>query len=152
VVGGGGWPRQRDEAAEQLVDLVGGGLVVGATPTDRVSDVVGVVVPHAEQVVASPAGGDAREPLAERLTDPTAAARLRQPHELLQREAAIDRRRLEDGDLAHVLPRHGDHDVGLPQQLGRRLPAAVGAEVEPPRCHGGDAMVGGRSPTFVEAG
>lgn len=67
LANGCGRPNQLDESGEELVELVGGGLVVGAAASDWVGDVEDLVIAHAEQVLPSSARPDVLEPVVERL-------------------------------------------------------------------------------------
>jgi hypothetical protein len=52
------------------------------------------------------------------------------PHQLLQREGPGPRTRIEDHDLTHVRPLHTDDEVGVGDDGGVELAAAMLREVE----------------------
>ncbi len=98
---------------------------------DRVLDVVGVVVPDAEEGVAPAVGAEAGEPALERLLGLRGDRRASpSAHELLQRERLVEEGDVGDGHLAHVLPGHREDEVGRAEDRTVDLPAAVVVEVE----------------------
>src|SRR5918996_1079511 len=154
VGGAPGWlaaDEQRHQPAQQDLEPVGRGLVVGPGPSHRVGDVV-VLVVVAGQVGAAAPGAAAGQPVEHGLVGP-AGTRLRAaPHQLLEGEGALDVGPVGDDRLAHVLAGHADDQRRRPDHLGVDGLADVAGDVDAAVGHDGDGVVGGRGPARQQPG
>src|SRR5829696_8685966 len=119
---------QHHQPAEQRLELAGGVLVDGPWAPDGIGDVVALVVAH--EVDRAPTRPDPGEPGDQRLVGVARAHLFAAPHQLLERERALDVGAIGDDGLPHVVAGHADDKRRRPRRLGVEGAAHVAGDVD----------------------
>ncbi len=131
-------PCQVGEAVDEALDLVGGPLDRKRALTCRISN---IEVPRAHELHASPASGEAPEPVGDLLARRPPPHTVSPSHDLSQRERTVPGVGRDEHDFRHLVVLHRENDVGALDGLGREAAAPMTGEIDSPLAQNAEEAV-----------